>query len=471
MAAVRHAEKRRTSTCLFADRVAALSVEHYRKHVPSNFQETQKQTCLATIVAAYDEDEVQRLDVIAMGVGTKFLSETVLQSPQERYGERLRDCHAEVLARRALRRYLSEEIWRDEVEGREPSILQQCKEKSSLYYKLRTNVTLHFYCSSAPCGNATLKKFSSFKKEVLRHDLSETSWPSEKHEFMPGHSIPLGQFALLTKKDNTQNESVETELTPAAIMRAGIAKKESTWPANRSTDWCPPGTTTVWSNHGSLHTCSDKLCRWNCLGLQGSLLAHWMEPLYIATLTVGRKLSAVACRRAVCCRVGKSEDTKCGKAYRLHHPAIMGTAIYMDESGVIEMDAKKSEGQDVRFHSSDSWAWWPGLEKAECIDGATGYQIIEGNEKNEDSRPLSRLSTSALVDIILDIFRAANDGTKPSELQKPKTLSELRDLKWLLSSQYEKAKEQLLTDHRILRQWRRRENQSVKEASTLSTTD
>ena len=46
---IRHVEKRRTSTCQFADRIAKLSIGHYRKIVPKKHQGTS--TCLATVVA------------------------------------------------------------------------------------------------------------------------------------------------------------------------------------------------------------------------------------------------------------------------------------------------------------------------------------------------------------------------------------------------------------------------------------
>lgn len=203
---VRYAEKRRTSTCSFADRIAQFCLDHYREQIPSSFRETQKQTCLAAIVALVQDNEDDALNqirlsnekeppsqiinsqlyMLGMGVGTKFLSNVVLKdeitvvdgSTKKQptvYGKRVRDCHAEVLARRAFRRQLSLEILRDlnqqpmpPVSSKEhpsilsskehPSILQRNTDADgSVRYKLRPGTSLHMYASSAPCGNATVR--------------------------------------------------------------------------------------------------------------------------------------------------------------------------------------------------------------------------------------------------------------------------------------------------------------------------
>ena len=117
----------------------------------------------------------------------------------------------------------------------------------------------------------------------------------------------------------------------------------------------------------------SKICRWNCLGVQGSFLATMLEePLYISSLTVGRKLTECICRRAVCCRLhslpkvsleGSTTDTS---LYRINHPAIMGTAVYMDETGVIETN-QDIKGQDVRFHSTLAWAWWSSIDEENVL--------------------------------------------------------------------------------------------------------
>lgn len=488
--AVRHAEARRGGTCRFADRVAAASVAHYRRHVPIDFRRAQPQACLATVVAydaAEDGGGGGAVTVLAMGVGTKFLRESVIrdQHRERRYGERVRDCHAEVLARRAFRRHLTDAILGDvrrpgakTTTPTVPSILQRVETSPIVRYRLKPSVTLHMYCSSTPCGNSALKKFATMQKEVFLGHLDE--WPPTAHEPTPGHSIPLGQFALLVKKDNSAGTSKGSE-TATVLPNRPLTLKQHAWPVHCRTDWCPAGTTPVWSSQGSLHTCSDKIARWNILGWQGSLLSSLLQqPLYVSSLTVGRKFSSACCRRAVCCRLvrkggrvvvtttthppspsapngadGKDEEPP---QFRLHHPAVMGTSVYMDETGVVDT----ADGSEVRFHSPLSWASWLQFEGnhvvVECIDGSTGFAspLVSGVES--ETIP-SRLSTADLVDSFMEVRRSIGDSLPTTTTTFPVTLDELRSLKISVSCAYEQAKNGLLTQHPVLRDWKRRQKQ------------
>lgn len=53
-------------------------------------------------------------------------------------------------------------------------------------------------------------------------------------------------------------------------------------------------------------SCSDKIARWNIVGIQGSLLASVIEPIYLHSIVLGNLLHPEHMYRAVCGRIEKS---------------------------------------------------------------------------------------------------------------------------------------------------------------------
>jgi tRNA-specific adenosine deaminase 1 len=56
-------------------------------------------------------------------------------------------------------------------------------------------------------------------------------------------------------------------------------------------------------------SCSDKIARWNVLGIQGALGARFLEPLYLAAIVIGdvsleMKIGRENCERAFWGRLG-----------------------------------------------------------------------------------------------------------------------------------------------------------------------
>ena len=296
-------------------------------------------------------------------------------------------------------------------------------------------------------------------------------WPVAAHKPIAAHSLRLGQFALLVKKDGsasaTHDEGIEKVSTDHQLLPEkcdqGVEqqpkrKKTKIWPCREDDSWCPPSCSITNYNKGTIHSCSDKICRWNCVGLQGSLLMPLLggSPMYMTTLTVGRKFSRSICQRAVCCR---AEGFKCSSSdkYKLNHPALMETNVYMDESGTHLMEGVKVVGEDASFDSTLCWVWWPGKgsDKAECIDGKTG--LVTNCCSGETVQKASSVSTYSLLKINLEILHLCGVPVAASLTDENLSLSELRTLKRQISAQYETAKDQFLLRHRVFRDWSCRE--------------
>jgi len=343
-AAIRHAERGRSATCAFADAVAKAVLEKYEScGLGLSFDgDAAEQTVLSGLV-------VGRLgeppEVVSFGIGTKFLKDAQIEADVCK--EHVHDMHAEVLCRRAFIRFLYFEI-SDVVDGKESKFLERTGGK--VPFRLKPGLHLHFYSSSSPCGNSVVRQWAKGKEEpkFSEDEVPSFVWPKLEHPWIDISNRKYGQIASCVKRD-AKGDGAIGPLTPCY----------------------PPGTAPPNSGQGTLLSCSDKIAIWNCVGWQGKRLAGIIEPLYVTTITIGRKFSRPHLARAVCCRLQELTPLLSNTPFRLSHPTLLRTSLKLNH-GAISQNATAS-------FSSSLCAAWTSTDSSNpvLLRGASGEKVTQ----------------------------------------------------------------------------------------------
>lgn len=226
--------------------------------LPKTGKPTENEWTILSAVILYNKS-TRTSRVVSLGTGTRSL-------PRSKYcklGLIVNDSHAEVIAKRAFQRYLYSELKKNN------GILQFNDETKS--FDLQEDISFHFYTSHVPCGDACIV---------------EQEEPEPKRQKV--EEIYTGGKLLQECDDKMSQEVGAPRLKPG--------KGEQTLSMS----------------------CSDKLARWNVMGMQGSLLdAILTKPVVFETLNLSCDYNQDAVERAFWKRIDSDSER-----FPINHPEI-----------------------------------------------------------------------------------------------------------------------------------------------------
>jgi len=344
------------SSKVLADIIAKVVHEKFSELTDNYTSQYSRRKVLAGIVMTTGPDG-QGAQVIGIGTGTKCINGEYMNDR----GFAVNDCHAEIIARRCFLRFIYDQLemhLSDDPETRGQSVFEL---RDGGGYKLKPNIHFHLYISTAPCGDARI--------------------------FSPhGQDVETG--------DRHPNRKARGQL------RTKIESGEGTIPV-RSSGFIQTWDGVLEGERLLTMSCSDKIARWNVLGIQGALLCHFMHPIYLESIILGSLYHSDHLSRAVYCRIASIESLP--DLFRLNRPFLSG----------ISSPESRQPGKAPNFGIN----WRRTDESFEVINAMTGR--VEGGS-------MSRICKQALFDQFMNLYGRLSSLTGQSVTTRPIHYSEAK---------------------------------------------
>ncbi|GFS05670.1 double-stranded RNA-specific adenosine deaminase [Elysia marginata] len=324
------------------DKIAALTHNKFNQLVATLPESFPGRKVIAGLVMRVGADDVGT--VISLGSGNRCITGDKLSLE----GNTVNDCHAEIITRRGFLRFLYSQLL---IHASDPS-KSIFEDSPSGKLQVKEEVTFHLYISTAPCGDGAL--FSPRDTKSNNTPLQDVYGPHKP----------------------TFTNSVQ------GVLRTKMEGGEGTIPIDQDSSPVQTWDGIVRGERLRTMSCSDKLCRWNVLGMQGALLSHFLEPVYMSSLTLGFLFDHGHLSRAVCCRLNRPSgvksleplDGQLPAGYHVNHP-VLGRVTACDPP----RETQKTKSVSINWAACED-------DRAEVLDGeAYEWRLCPGKRGDGSS--------------------------------------------------------------------------------------
>ncbi|TPX40238.1 hypothetical protein SeLEV6574_g06728 [Synchytrium endobioticum] len=289
-------------------------------------------------------------ECVAIGVGNGALS----KRKYSKHGELVHDHHAEVLARRSFIRYIYWEMIQA-LSGKS-RVVHLAPPGSPYPFMLNRGLSFHMYISRAPCGDASTTPLdlaqspeARERNEKSRSEYVAKQNGSHLHSDGTAENVimevdpsidPMQKTATVDEATAPSDSRSIQPTEEASTGNKRIAPTETPSPSHRNkkprktirgrNDYTELGALRTKPGRADAdptecHSCSDKLAKWNVLGLNGATLSHLIAPIYLDSIIVGDMYHRESLQRAIIDRV--QDITGLPPFYHVHHPEIYHTTL------------------------------------------------------------------------------------------------------------------------------------------------
>ena len=332
-----------------ADNIGKLILARYDELMVGLPQHSRRKV-IAGIVMTKDKD-MQDMEVVSVSTGTKCVNGEYMSVS----GTALNDCHAEIISRRCLMEFLYSQLEQVAMGDGDSNGTVLIKAEAG-GYKLKENIRFHLYINTAPCGDARI--------------------------FSPHESV-AGEEADRHPNRNSRGQ-----------LRTKIESGEGTIPV-KSSDGVQTWDGVMQGARLLTMSCSDKVCRWNVLGVQGALLSHYLHPVYLHSVVLGSLFHPTHMYRALAGRI-QSVLPSLPENYSLHTPRL----------NLLSSAEVRQPGKAPNY----SVSWTKGKHEVEVVDAMKG--------KGQDTGKASRLCKVSMFERWLELGKS-DKLSKVEEVSNP----------------------------------------------------